>query len=140
MKVQILKTHNRFQMQCPYNTKVLKVIKKINKRYYCRNTKTWYLPLEDYQTFKSSLSDDPEFEFEESESKTVVFIKKIADKIELKFSRFINEFKKYLEFEGRRYNSADRKISMPQEHLEKVIALSTELGFEIVITDEVLVD
>ena len=35
---------------------------------------------------------------------------------------------------------ADRKISMPHEHLEKVIALSTELGFEIVINDEVLVD
>ena len=70
----------------------------------------------------------------------MVFIKKIADKIELNFSRFINEFKKNLEFDGRRYNSADRKISMAQEHLEKVIALSTELCFEIVITDEVLVD
>ena len=127
-------------MQCSYNTKVLKVIKKINKRYNCKNTETWYLPIEDYPTFNSSLADDPEFEFEESESKIVVFIKKIADKIELKFRRFINEFKKYLEFDGRRNNSADRKISMPQEHLEKVITLSTEMGFEIDITDEVLVD
>ena len=92
MKVQILKTHNRFQMQCSYNTKVLKVIKKINKRYYCKNNKTWYLPLKDYPTFK------------------------------------------------RRYNSADCKMSMPQAHLEEVIALSTELGFKIVITDEVLFD
>ena len=70
----------------------------------------------------------------------MVFIKKIADEIEVKFSRFINDFKKFLEFDGRRYNSADCKISMPQEHLEKVISLSTALGFEIVITDEVLVD
>ena len=44
------------------------------------------------------------------------------------------EFKKYLEFGGRRYNSADRKISIPQENLKKVKALSTELGFEIVFT------
>ena len=91
MKVLILKTHNRFQMQYPHNTKVLKVIKKISKRYYFKNRKTWYLPLEDYQTFKNSLADDPKFEFEESESKTVDFIEIIADKIALKLSRFINE-------------------------------------------------
>ena len=64
MKVQILKTHNRFQMQCPYNIKVLRIIKKIKKRYYFKNTKTWYLPLEEYASFKIQLSDYPEFEFE----------------------------------------------------------------------------
>ena len=29
---------------------------------------------------------------------------------------------------------------MPKEHLEKVLSLSKELGFEIVITDEILVE
>ena len=29
---------------------------------------------------------------------------------------------------------------MPQEHLEKMLFLSKELGFEIVITDEILVE
>ena len=96
MKVQILKTHYRFQMHSPYNHKVLKVVKKIQKRYYNR--------------------------------------------IEIKFSKFIEEFKKYLEFSGRRYNSAERKITMPKEHLEKVLLLSKEIGFEIVITDEILVE
>ena len=89
MKVQILKTQP-FSNAMSLQYQSIKVIKKINKIYYCKNAKTWYLPLEDYPTFKSSLADDPEFEFEESESKTKVFIKKIADKIERKFSRFIN--------------------------------------------------
>ena len=101
MKVQILKTHYRFQMHCPYNHKVLKVVKKIQKRYYNKNTKTWYFPIEEYQGFKDAL---PEFEFEVTESKTVLFIKTLADRIEIKYSKFIEEFKKYLEFSGRRYN------------------------------------
>ena len=137
MKVQILKTHYRFQMHCPYNHKVLKVVKKIQKRYYNKNTKTWYFPIEEYQGFKDAL---PEFEFEVTESKTVVFIKTLADRIEIKFSKFIEEFKKYLEFSGRRYNSAERKITMPKEHLEKVLLFSKEIVFEIVITDEILVE
>ena len=120
MKVEILKTHNRFQLQCPYNTKVLRIIRRIKKRYYCKNTKAWYLPLEEYAAFKDQLSDYPEFEIEVKESKPVVFIKTIADRIEIKFSRFIDEFKKYLDFEGRRYNSV-KKITMPKEHLESVI-------------------
>jgi len=137
MKIQILKTHKRIQLQCPYNSKVLKVIRKIQKRYYNKNTKTWYLPLEEYQSIRDAL---PEFEFEVAESKTVVFIKTLADRIGIKFSKYIEDFKKYLDFDGRRYNSVERKISMPKEHLEKVCSLSKELGFEIVVTDEIFVD
>ena len=140
MKVQIVKTHNRFKLQCAYNIKVLKIIRKINKRYYCRKTKTWYFPLEAYATFKDQISVYPEFEIEEKESKPVVFIKTIADRIEIKFSKFIDEFKKYLNFDGRRYNSSDKKITMPKEHLEAVIKLTNEFQFEIVVTDEILVD
>ena len=136
MKVQILKTHNRFQMQCPYNIKVLRIIRKIKKRYYCKKTKTWYLLLEEYASFKDQLSDYPEFEFEEKESKPVVFIETIADRIEIKFSKCIDEFKKYLDFDGRRYNASAKKISIPKEHLEAVIKLTNE----IVVTNEILVD
>ena len=70
----------------------------------------------------------------------MVFIKTLEDRIEIKLSKFIEEFKKYFEFRGRIYNSTERKISMPKEHLEKVLVLSKELGFEIVITDEILVE
>ena len=54
------------------------------------------------KSIKDFLSEDPEYEFEVKESKPVVFIKSIGDKIEVKFSKF-EEFKKYLEFDGRRY-------------------------------------
>ena len=69
-----------------------------------------------------------------------MFIKTIADRIEIKFSKFIDEFKKYLDFEVRRYNSSDKKITMLKEHLESVIKLTNEFQFEIVVTDEILVD
>ena len=127
-------------MHCPYNIKVLRIIRKINKRYYCRKTKTWFFPLEAYATFKDQISVYTEFEIEEKESKPVVFIKTIADRIEIKFSKFIDEFKKYLDFEGRRYNSSEKKNSMPKEHLEAVIKLRNEFQFEIVVTDEILFD
>ena len=93
-------------MQCPYNIKVLRIIRKLQKRYYFRKTLTWYLPLEGYALFKDQLSDYPEFEFEEKESKPIVFIKTIAGRIEIKFSKFVNEFRKYLDFDCRRYNAS----------------------------------
>ena len=42
MKVQILKTRNEFRLSCGYNIKILKVIRKIKKRYYDKVNKTWY--------------------------------------------------------------------------------------------------
>ena len=128
MKIQIIKTNDQFQMQCPYNLKVLKSIHKCQKRCYCRHTKTWYLPLEEYQSIRDAL---PEFEFEVIESKTMVFIKTLPDRIEIKFSKFIKDYKKYLDFNGKIYNSTERKLSMPKEHLEKVLVLSKELDYDI---------
>ena len=43
-----------------------------------------------------------------------MFIKTIADRIEIKFSKFVDEFKTYLDFDGRRYNASENKISMPE--------------------------
>ena len=69
-----------------------------------------------------------------------MFIKTIDNRIEIKFSKFVDEYKKYLDFDGRRYNASEKKISMPKEHLEAVIKLTNEFQFEIVVTDEILVD
>ena len=100
--VQILKTHNRFQLTCPFNKKILKVIRKIKKRYYSRINKTWYLPLEEYPAFKDFLSEDPEFEFEVKEFQENIYqlnnsLKKKGnylfnkvDSLELRFNQSIN--------------------------------------------------
>ena len=69
-----------------------------------------------------------------------MFIKTIADRIGIKFSKFLDEFKTYLDFDGCRYNASEKKISMPKQHLEAVIKLTKEFQFEIVVTDEILVD
>ena len=132
MKVQILKTRNKFQISCGYNAKILNVIRRIKKRYYDKVNKTWYLPIEEYQDFINVFSTDPEFEIEVKDLKPVVFIKPIGDKISVKFSQFIEEFKKYMEFSGRHYNPLERHIIMSMEHKDGIVALSKELGYEVI--------
>ena len=123
-------TRNKFRISCGYYTKILKVIRKIKKRYYDKVNKTWYLPIEEYQDFRNVLSTD--LEIEVKDLKPVVFIKKIGDKISVKFSQLIEEFKKYMEFSGH-YNPLERNIIMSIEHKDGVVALSKELGFEVII-------
>ena len=74
-----------------------------------------------YVAFKDQFLDDPETEFEVKEYKPIVFIKKTAERIEIKFSKFIDEFKKFLYFYGCKYNAFKKKISMPKKHLEALI-------------------
>ena len=50
-----------------YNQKVLRIIKTIKKRYYCKQKKTWYLPIEDYDIFIKSLANIPEIEINSSD-------------------------------------------------------------------------
>ena len=80
----------------------------------------------------NKLSTDPEFEFKNEDLKPVVFIKPIGDKISVKFSQFIEEFKKYMEFSGRFYNPQERNIIMSMEHKNGVMGLSKELRYEVI--------
>ena len=68
-----------------------------------------------------------------------MYIKLNGDIIEVKFSKFIEQFSEYLEFKGRCYHSNERKLTIPIEHFNAVVLLSKELGFEVV-SDEIIVD
>ena len=87
-----------------------------------------FIRYEDYASFKNQISDYPEFEFEEKTLKPVVFIKTIVDRIEIKFSKFIDEFKKYLDFDCRKYNASEKKISMTKEHLKAVNKINKRIS------------
>ena len=139
MKVQIIKNSERFHVQRPYNLKILKLIRRIKNRYYNIHNKTWYLPIKDYEQFKDSLTKLNEIEYDVLDSRPVVYIKLNGDKIEVKFSKFIEQFSEYLEFKGRCYHSNERKLTIPIEHFNAVVLLSKELGFEVV-SDEIIVD
>ena len=67
MKVQIIKGPITFEVNSLYNQKVLRIIKTIKKRYYCRKKKTWYLPIEDFDIFIKSLANIPEIEINSSD-------------------------------------------------------------------------
>ena len=67
MKVEIKKGYKIFQCHSLYNEKVLRLIKRIKKRYYCKKNKTWYLPIEDYDIFIKSLTNIPEIEINSSD-------------------------------------------------------------------------
>ena len=75
MKVQIIKNSERFHVQCAYNPKILKLIRRINNRYFNRNNKTWFLPIKDYEQFKDSLTKLNEIEYDVLDSRPVVYIK-----------------------------------------------------------------
>ena len=62
MKVQIIKGPHIFELNSMYNQKVLRIIKTIKKRYYCKQKKTWYLPIENFDIFIKSLKNIPEIE------------------------------------------------------------------------------
>jgi len=68
MKVQIIKCSKIFQIRSAYNPKVLKLIKTIRNRYYCKKKKTWYLPIEDFVIFKESLANIPDIEINFSDN------------------------------------------------------------------------
>ena len=67
MKVQIIKGSNIFQLHSSYNQKVLRLIKTIKNRYFCRKKKTWHLPIEDIDIFLESLTNIPEIEINSSD-------------------------------------------------------------------------
>ena len=71
----------RFHVHCPYNPKVLKLIRKIKNRYYNRNNKTWYLTIKYYEQFKDLLTKLNENEYDVQGSRPVVYIKTNGDKI-----------------------------------------------------------
>ena len=139
MKVQITKNGERFLVHSAYNPKVIRLIRKVSNRYYNKNTKTWYLPIKDYDKFKDSLAKISDIEYEIKEIKPIVFIKTNGDKIEVKFNKFIEQFNEYLEFKGRCYDSSERKLIIPKEHFDAVVLLSKELGFQVV-TDDIIID
>jgi len=68
-----------------------------------------------------------------------VYIKLNGDIIEVKFSKFIEQFSEYLEFKGRCNDSNERKLTIPKELFDAVVLLSKGLGFEVV-SDEIIVD
>ena len=63
------------------------------------------------------------------DSRPVVYIKTYGYKIEVKFSKFIEQYNEYKEFKGRCYDSSERKLTIPKEDLQAVVLLSKELGF-----------
>ena len=87
--------------------------------------------------FFKEISKEPEFNIEISECKPVVSLKIINDKLEIKFSEFIDDFKRFLEFPNRKYIGKEKKIVLPKEELEKVINLTKELNYEFrIMVDE----
>ena len=56
------------------------MIKKMPNRYYLKEQKRWYLPLEEYEMFFKEILKEPEFKKEISECKLVVSLKIISSK------------------------------------------------------------
>ena len=79
LKISIKKKQKKFELDCSYHPKVIKMIKKMPNRYYSKVQKRWNLPLEEYEMFFNEISKEPEFNIEISECKPIVSLKIIND-------------------------------------------------------------
>ena len=100
-------------------------------RYYLKIHKTWYIPIEKYEMFYKEISNQAEFNIEVREYKPGVLLKINDDKLEIKFSEFIEDIKRFLEFPGSKYYRKQKKITMAKEELDKIISLTNELNYAI---------
>ena len=132
MKVNILKSEKNYMVSSPYNRKLLKLIKSINKKYWCRESKLWFLPIDSLEQFKEELKKDVDFEVLISELKTCATITPLDDfDIEISFSRYIDKFREFMDLSEQRYIQGSRKIILPAKLMDKVINLCKKFDYEV---------
>ena len=77
------------------------------------STRIWYLPIEDFNAFITDLENDvnyEKFDIKIIDQPAIVYIESKDTKIHVGFSTFIADFPKLMVFQGRVYNSNERKI------------------------------
>ena len=138
MKITIIKQNKRFQVKCCFSYKVFPIITKFKKAYFDMSTRIWYLPNENFNEFITDLEKDvnyEKFDIKIIDQPTIVYIQTKEDKIHIGFSTFIDNFAKFMVFPGRVYNANERQIILDKEHLEKVINLCKDSGFQVEIKE-----
>ena len=110
MNVQIEKFKTGFYIKCKYNENILSFIQKYEKRYWNKEKIEWSLRIEALQDFTNDIQKLVGIQLEVKDNKPYAIFSKVADKIELKFVQFINQFDEFKAIEQVVYDKKNRKL------------------------------
>ena len=123
MNVQIEKFKTRFVIKCKYNEDILSFIQKYEKRFWNKEKLEWSLPIDALQDFTNDIQKLSGIQLEIKDNKPYAILSKVADKVELKFAQFINQFDEFKAIEQVVYDRENRKLIVPETKITEVLQL-----------------
>ena len=121
MNVQIEKFKTRFVIKCKYNEDILSFIQKYEKRFWNKEKLEWSLPIEALQDFSNDIQKLSGIQLEIKDNKPYAILSKVADKVELKFAQFINQFDEFKAIEQVVYDKEKKKLIVPETKITEVL-------------------
>ena len=121
MNVQIEKFKTRFVIKCKYNEDILSFIQKYEKRFWNKEKLEWSLPSDAWQDFTNDIQKLSGIQLEIKDNKPYAILSKVADKVELKFAQFINQFDEFKAIEQVVYDRENRKLIVPETKITEVL-------------------
>ena len=89
------KVQNKIYYQVQVQWRILSFIQKYEKRYWNKEKIEWSLPIEALQDFTCDIQKLAGIQLEVKDNKPYAILSRVADKIELKFAQFINQFDEF---------------------------------------------
>jgi len=126
MNVQIEKFKTRFVVKCKYNEDILSFIQKYEKRYWNKEKLEWSLPIEALQDFTNDIQKLSGIQLDVKDNKPYAILSKVADKVELKFAQFINQFDEFKAIEQVVYDKENKKLIVPEVKIAEVLQVLKE--------------
>ena len=81
----------------------------------------WSLPIEALQDFSIDIQKLAGIQLEIKDNKPYAILSKVADKVELKFAQFINQFDEFKAIEQVVYDKENRKLIVPETKITEVL-------------------
>ena len=108
-------------MKCKYNEDILSFIQKYEKRYWNKEKLDWSLTIEALQDFTNDIQKLSGIQLDVKDNKPYAILSKVADKVELKFAQFINQFDEFKAIEQVVYDKENRKLIVPETKITEVL-------------------
>ena len=124
--MQIEKFKTKFVIKGKYNEDVLALILKYEKKYWNKEKIEWSLPIDALQDFTNDIQNLSAIQLEVKDNKPYAILSKVADKVELKFSQFINQFDEFKAIEQVVFDKENRKLIVPEAKITEVLQVLKE--------------
>jgi hypothetical protein len=128
MSIKLIKSKfpSWFTVVSDYNERLVQLIKKFEKRYWCPTSKQWSLPFQSYAKFIDEIQCiNTHYVDEVSEiiNAPKVVIRMDQTKIQMIFNAYIDEFKIFKEIKESCYDKSSKILTFPIEANDKLFCL-----------------